>query len=99
MFKGRLPSNIWLTTIVCKCDDVGYSLRPNRGIIACSANHDEPIQGFDDAGIFLPAPSILTRLRRSFSGIPPSDRVTLPWGDVIVVRPHEPSGHLVLRHF
>jgi FkbM family methyltransferase len=35
---------------------------------------------------------ILTRLRRSFSGIPPSDRVTLPWGDVITVRPHEVIG-------
>ena len=32
------------------------------------------------------------RLRRSFSNIPPSDRVTLPWGDVIVVRPHELIG-------
>ena len=35
---------------------------------------------------------ILTRLRRSFSGIPPSDQVTLPWGDVITVRPREVIG-------
>jgi FkbM family methyltransferase len=35
---------------------------------------------------------ILTRLRRSFTGIPHSDQVTLPWGDVITVRPHEIIG-------
>jgi FkbM family methyltransferase len=35
---------------------------------------------------------ILTRLRRSFTGIPQSDQVTLPWGDVITVRPHEVIG-------
>ena len=35
---------------------------------------------------------ILTRLRRSFSGVPSSDQVTLPWGDVITVRPREVIG-------
>jgi FkbM family methyltransferase len=91
-FKGHPPSKLRKRQSFANADRWSILFRQITPLTRASQTMMNPFKVLTMPEYFFRPSQILTRLRRSLTGIPHSDQVTLPWGDVITVRPHEVIG-------